>query len=303
MTSATTPPEPDAPDETTAAPSGPDGTLDLLADEPPAELVADDPTLRTPTPIFDVPEGVLTFVVTLAFLMFLLIEPSPAWLALFGAVVAGVGTDRVLRLARTPSVELGLDPTLQVVLPAMYALAAPVLLEDMVRGWWALPAGLAAGLAFAAILVTQVHSVRPYEQWLGFARPAASAAVYVTAFALFALTYVFGLGLAPSLVAVALAASLLAIEVLRDGRADPSDTIALAGVVALVVVQLRWTLHFVPLDGYLAALALLLAFFLASGLLHAHLTLQLRRMVVAQYAAIAAVGGVLIIGARSAGLA
>ena len=108
--------------------------------------------------------------------------------------------------------------------------------------------------------------------------------------------------LAPALAAVAIAAGLLAIELLRDGHADPPDTVALGGVVALVVTQLRWALHFVPLDGYLAALALLLAFFLASGLLHAHLTLQLRPAILAQYVAIAAVGGVLIIGARSAGL-
>ena len=303
MTSPTEPTEPDASDETIASLADPGGGPETLIDAPAAELVADDPTRLTPTPVIDVPEGVLTVVVTLVFLMFLLIEPTPTWAALFGAAVAAVGTDRVLRLARTPSVELGIDPTLQVALPALYTLAAPVLLEDMVRGWWALPAGLAAGIGFGVVLVAQVHSVRPYERWLAFARPATSAAVYVTAFALFSLTYVFDLALAPALAAVAIAAGLLAIELLRDGRADPSDTIALAGVVALVVTQLRWTLHFVPLEGYLAALALLLGFFLASGLLHAHLTLELRRAVVAQYAAIAAVGGVLIIGARSAGLA
>ncbi len=303
MTSAPTPPEPATPDQPTATPAEPNDDLESIAEERPADLIAGDPTLRAPTPIFGVPEGVLTFIVTLAFLMFLLIEPTPAWVALFVAAVAAVGTDRVLRLARGPSVELGLDPTLQVVLPAMYALAAPVLLEDMVRGWWALLAGLAAGVGFAVVLATQVHSVRPYEQWLVFARPVANAAVYVTGFALFALTYVFDLGLPASLAAVGLAAALLAIELLRDGRADPADTIALAGVVALVVAQLRWTLHFVPLEGYLAALALLLAFFLAGGLLHAHLTLQLRRAVIAQYAVIAVAGSALIIGASSAGLA
>ncbi len=300
MTSAPTPPEPTTPDQPTATPAA---NLDPIAEEHPADLIADELTLRTSTPIFGVPEGVLTFIVTLAFLMFLLPEPTPAWVALFVAVIAAVGTDRVLRLARSPAVELGLDPTLQVVLPAMYALAAPVLLEDMVRGWWALLAGLAAGGGFAVVLATQVHSVRPYEQWLVFARPVANAAVYVTAFALFSLTYIFDLGLPASVAAVGLAAALLGIELLRDGRADPADTIALACVVALVVAQLRWTLHFVPLEGYLAALALLLAFFLAGGLLHAHLTLQLRRTVIAQYAAIAAAGGALIIGASSAGLA
>ncbi len=301
MTNPTEPAEPDTPPAATPSLEDPGASLDT-AEESPAGFVT-DPMPRTPVPIVDVPEGVLTFVVTLSFLMYLLIEPTPAWLALFAAGVAAVGADRVLRLARSDSVALGIDPTLQVVLPALYALAIPVLLEDMVRGWWALPAGLAAGLGFGVVLVAQIHAVRPYEPWLAFARPVASAGVYVTVFALFSLTYVFDLALAPALAAVALAAWLLAVELLRDGHADPSDTVAFAGVVALVVTQLRWALHYVPLDGYLGALALLLAFYLATGLLHAHLTLQLRRAVVAQYVAIAATGGVLIAGARSAGLA
>ncbi len=302
MTNPTEPAEPDTPEDASPPVADPGDSLETSGDST-AAFPADHPGPRAPMPIVDVPEGVLTFVVTLSFLMYLLIEPSPAWLALFGAAVAAVGADRVLRLARSDSVALGIDPTLQVALPALYALAIPVLLEEMVRGWWALPAGVVAGLGFGVVLVAQIHAVRPHEPWLAFARPVASAAVYVTVFALFSLTYLFELALAPALAAVALAAWLLAVELLRDGHADPSDTVAFAGVVALLVTQLRWTLHYVPLDGYLGALALLLAFFLATGLLHAHLTLQLRRAVVAQYVAIAAMGGVLIVGARSAGLA
>ena len=299
MTSPTEPTAPDIPGDTPAAPRADAGGA---GDAPPVVRVEYE-RRRTPVPILDAPVVALTLAVTLAFLMFVLIEPTPAWIALVGAVAAGAGTDRVLRFARSRPVELGIDPTPQVLLPALYALAVPVMIEELARGWWTLLASLVAGLGFGVILVAQTHSVRPYEQWLAFARPATSAAVYVTVFALFSLTYVFELGLPAALAAVALAAGLLAVELLRDGQADLADTVAFGGVVALVVTQLRWALHYVPLDGYLAALALLLAFFLASGLLHAHLTLQLRAQVVAQYVGIAALGGVLIIGARSAGLA
>ena len=298
MTSPTEPADPDTPDDTTAAP-----TVESRVGVGPPIVRVEYERRRTPVQILDAPVVALTLAVTLAFLMFVLIEPTPAWIALAGAAVAAAGTDRALRLARSRPVELGIDPTPQVLLPALYALGAPVMVEELARGWWTLPAVLGAGLGFGAILLAQTHSVRPHEQWLTFARPVTSAAVYVTAFALFSLTYVFGLELPAALAAVALAAGLLAVELLRDGQADLADTVALGGVVALVVTQLRWALHYVPLDGYLAALALLLAFFLAGGLLHAHLTLQLRRAVVAQYVAVAALGGVVIIGARSAGLA
>lgn len=299
MTSAPEPADPARPDDTTAALSA----RSAEAGDTPSVIRVEYDRHRTPVQILDAPVVAVTLAVTLAFLMFVLIEPTPAWIALVGAVAAGAGTDRVLRFARSRPVELGIDPTPQVLLPALYALAVPVMIEELARGWWTLLAALVAGLGFGVILVAQTHSVRPYEQWLGFARPVTSAAAYVTVFALFSLTYVLELGLPAALAAVALAAGLLAVELLRDGQADLADTIAFGGVVALVVTQLRWALHYVPLDGYLAALALLLAFYLASGLLHAHLTLQLRGAVVAQYVAIAALGGVLIIGARSAGLA
>lgn len=298
MTSPTEPADLDRPEDTAAAAA----VESRSAGAPPVVRVEYE-RRRTPVPILDAPVVALTLAVTLAFLMFVLIEPTPAWIALVGAIAAAAGTDRALRSARPRPVELGIDPTPQVLLPALYALAAPVMVEELARGWWTLLAALGAGLGFGAILLAQTHSVRPYEQWLTLARPVTSAAVYVTAFALFSLTYVFELALPAALAAVALAAGLLAVELLRDGQADLSDTVALGGVVALVVTQLRWALHYVPLDGYLAALALLLAFFLAGGLLHAHLTLQLRGAVVAQYVAITALGGALIIGARSAGLA
>ena len=312
----------DAPDEAVAlaeAPAAGEAAPDAPAqlrqgDEEPAPPPAPpplppdvEPPAAPPLPrrrtLVDVTAVVLTVLVTLTFLMYLLVEPTQPWIALLGAVVAALGTDGVLRAARYRAIDLGLDPTQQIVLPALYALAVPLFIEDTFRGFWVLAGGLVAGLGFGAALVAQVHSTRAYEEWLEFARPVASAAVYVTAFALFSLTYVFGLALVPALAAVALASGLLAIELLRDGHADPPDTLAFAGVVALVVTQLRWALHFVPLDGHLAALALLLGFFLTSGVLHAHLTLQLRRTVVAEYVAIAALGGALIVGASTAGLA
>ena len=254
-------------------------------------------------PVLDAPVAVVTSVVGLAFLMYLLIEPTPAWVALVAAGAAAVGTERALRLARARSVELGLDPTPQIALPALYALAMPVFAEEMARGWWAVVAALGLAAGFGAILAAQTHSLRPRGRRLALARPVSAAGVYVTAFALFATSYLFDLALVAAVAAAACGAGLLAIELLRDGQADLPDTVGLGVVVALVVGQLRWTLHFLPLDGYAAALALLLAFFLACGLLHAHLTLQLRRAVVAQYAVIAMLGGAIIIGARTAGLA
>ncbi len=269
--------------------------------QPPEAEVA--PLLPRPRPLIDASTVVLTGLVTLGFLMFLLIEPTQRWIALFGATVAALGTEGVLRSARRRPIDLGLDPTPQLFLPALFALALPVFIEHNARGLWVPLAGLAAGVGFGAVVAAEVHSVRAYEPLLARAKLITSSAAYLAAFALYSLTYSFELDVAPAIAAAALVSGLLSIELLRDGDAEPLDTLRFAAVTAFIVGELRWALHFVPLDGHLAALALLLGFFFVSGVLHAHLTRQLERAVLAEYAAIAAAGIALVIAARAAGLA
>lgn len=259
--------------------------------------------LPRPRPLVGGPAALLAALVTLAFLMFLLIEPTPPWIALFGAVVAALGADGVLRHERRRAIEAGADTAPHLILPALYALALPPFVEQNTQGFATPLAGLAAGGGFLAVLAAEAHSLRAREPRLGAARLVAGAASYLVAFAAFSLAYDAGLDLARALAAVALASWLLAFALLREGHADPADTLILAAVVALVVAQLRWALHFVPLDGPLAAAALLIAFHFASGVLHAHLAQRLNRGALAAHVAVAAAGGALVVGARLAGLA
>lgn len=246
---------------------------------------------------------VLTALVTLSFLMFLLIEPTQRWIALFGVTIAALGTDGVLRSARRRPIDLGLDPTPQLFLPALFALALPVFIEHNAHGLWVPLAGLAAGTAFGAVVTAEVHSVRAHEPWLARAKLVTTAAAYLAGFALFSLTYSFELDLMPAIAAVALVAGLLSIELLRDAAAEPVDTLGFAAVTAFVVGELRWALYFVPIDGHLAALALLLGFFFVSGVLHAHITRHLERAVLFEYGVIAGAGVALVVAARAADLA
>ena len=96
---------------------------------------------------------------------------------------------------------------------------------------------------------------------------------------------------------------LLSFEVLRNSSLGRLDMLTFALVGALVIGELRWALHFVPLDGHLAAVALLLAFFFVSGVLAARLRGQLTREVLIQYSALAAIGVVVVTAARAADLA
>ena len=254
--------------------------------------------------IVTAPAVVLTLLVTGGFLMFLLVEPSPRWVVLFGSVVVALSMDGVLRAARREAFEAGgLDTTVYLLLPALYALAAPVFLEHNVRGYWVLPAGMLAGIGFGVLAVGQVSSVRAYDLGRPFGRYVAATATYFVAFALFSLMYTFDLGVRPATIATGLVAGLLAAEMLRDGEIDQLETLVFSAVTGLVIAEVRLTMHYLPIDGHLAALTLLLAFYFVTGLIHAHVTRQLDRNAALEYVTIAVTGLVLVVGAQAAGIA
>ncbi|MQA00005.1 MAG: hypothetical protein GEU80_11865 [Dehalococcoidia bacterium] len=248
------------------------------------------------------PLVVLTVLVTLSFLMFLLIEPTPRWLLLFTAVVALLGADGTLRTLRRRHFEAA-QTAPYLFLPALYVLATPIVIEHNVRGFLVAPAGVLAGVAFGAIVAAEVASVRMRSAEYANARLVATAAVYFVAFSMFSLTYIFELSLLPAAIACALIAAMLAVELLREGEVDPVETLVFSAVTGMVVAEVRWMLHYIPVDGYLAGLTLLLAFFFVTGMLQSHLTRQLSAVVAAEYAVIVALGLGVVVAARSAGIA
>ncbi len=245
----------------------------------------------------------LAVVVTGAFLMFVLTEPPRHWLLALGVAAAALGADGVLRGVHARTFALGVDTAPQIVLPALYALAMPLFIERNASGFWTLLLALAAGLGFLVILVAEARSVRQYEARAAEARLVADAGAYLTAFALLSLIHTQEPGLPAAVAAAALVAGLLSFAVLRDAGLGMLDLLTFALVGALVIGQLRWALHFVPLDGHLAAVALLLAFFFVSGVLSSRIRGQLTREVLIQYAGLTALGVAVVVAARAADLA
>jgi hypothetical protein len=245
----------------------------------------------------------LTLLMTVIFLMFLLIEPTPRWIALFGGVVAALSLDGILRSQRREPFENGADATPYLFLPALFAIAVPVFAEHNLRDFWAAPVAIAAGIGFGAVAIAEVASVREFDPARNVGRFIAAGATYFVAFALYALIYRFGLGLQESIAAVAFVSALLSIELLHEGEVDPLETLLFAAVTAIAVAEVRWALHFLPLDGYLAGLTLLLSFYFVTGLLHSHLVRQLSITMATEYAIVTAAGIALVVWARAAGLA
>lgn len=246
---------------------------------------------------------VLTGLATVVILGFLLAEPSPRWLLLLGAAAAVLGLEGTLRQTWREPFESGAETAPYLFVPALYMLGVPVLLEHNVRGELAILAGLAAGGGFGLLAWAELASVRTHAFEYPRARLIATGGAYLAGFAFFSLTYVFEVGLPAALAAVALAAAMLAVEVLREGEVDPLETLGFALLTGVVLAETRWLLYYLPLDRYLAGLTLLVAFYLVTGLLHSHITRAFSTPLAAQYAGIAAAGLALVVAARAAGLA
>ena len=240
----------------------------------------------------------LVVLVQMLFLMFLLIEPTPRWLLLLGAVAVALGTDGVLRSTWRSAFEGGGDATPYVFLPVMYVVGVPLLIEQNLLGGDVLIAAFGAGAGFAAVLAAEVGSVRRRAREYQAARFVATAATYVAGFTLLSLTYVFELDLLPAMFAAGLIAMLLAVELLHHGEVGPFETVIYAFVTGVVVAEVRWLLYFIEIDGYLAGLLLLLAFFFVTGMLYSHLTRKLNLAVAAEYLVIAVAGVAAVAFAR-----
>ena len=252
------------------------------------------------------PAVVLAVLMSGVFAMFLLIEPTPTWLILFGAIVAVVGTDGVLRSIRLQAFdpETGRDTAAHLFLPALFALTVPLFIEENVPSYLVVPAALAAGVAFVLVVLAEVPAEEDEEdEFHGRARFVSVAATYFVAFALFSLTYAFDLGLRDSLISTGLGSVLLAFGLLREGEIDHVETLLLACVVGVVVAEARWILQFMPLDSYPAGLALLLSFYFITGMVHAYMTRHINLTVAAEYSIVTMLGLAVVVAARATGVA
>jgi len=250
--------------------------------------------------------NLLAIVLGVGMAFYLAIEPTQEWLLLVLAGLAALGMDGVLR-SHPSSPFARLDDTASFLfLPALLTLGGGLFLEDVVSGYWSVPVGALTTIGFAAVLNGQYLSVDGRWPVYPTARLVVSICVYVAAFALFSVVYEFDVGLLGAAFSVGLVSLILSLEILREATpvgATPQarTTIVYTGAIGLFLAQLTWAVHFVPLEGFLAAAFLLLAFYVASGVAQNYLLRQLDLATAGEFAAVAAVGLGIVVVAHAIG--
>ena len=234
--------------------------------------------------------------------LFLAVEPTKPWILLAVVALVGLGSDGILRSHPGAQLRGFADTAPFLFLPVLLSLASGLFLEEVVLGYWTAPAVVGAAVLLAAALYGEYVSVLSRGPSYALGRFLLNLLTYLAAFAFYAVVYTFDVDLLPSAFAIALFSLLLAVEVFREAEVDAYRALVFSAVIGLAVGEARWVLYFIPLEGFLAAVLLLLVFYLATGLIQHHLTDNLNRSIAAEFALVTAVGLVIVIVGRALSL-
>ncbi|HZP56299.1 MAG TPA: hypothetical protein VFC53_01940 [Dehalococcoidia bacterium] len=233
--------------------------------------------------------------------LFISIDPVQPWILLALTALVGLGADGIIRSHPRGDFRTVADTAPYLFLPVLFAMSAGLFLEDVVLSYWAAPAVAGAGVLMGCALYGEYHSIEPHAEQSAVAHFLLNVITYLAAFGFYAVVYGFDVDLLPAACAVGLVSMLLSVEVFREAEADPIRALVFAASIGVVVAEARWVLYFIPLDGYLAAIFILLVFYLATGVISHYLTDHLDRTVLAEFAMVTAAGLAIVIGGRVLG--
>lgn len=230
--------------------------------------------------------------------LFISIEPVRPWILLALTAIVGLGADGIIRSHPYGEFRTVGDTSPYLFVPVLFTLSSGLFLQDVVLGYWAGPAVLGAAGLLGCALYAEYQSVEPEAASGAMAHFLLNVITYLTAFGFYAVVYGFDVALAPAAFAVGLISMLLSVEVFREAEADPIRALVFAAVIGVILAEGRWVLYFIPLDGILAGIFLLLVFYLTTGVISHYLTDHLDRMVLLEFAAVSAAGLFIVVGGR-----
>jgi hypothetical protein len=241
----------------------------------------------------------LAIVFSIGLAMFINIDRP--WILLALTVIMGLGADGILRSHPRGEFHTVADTAPFLFVPVLFTLSAGLFLEDVVLGYWQAPAIVGASVLMAVALYAEHVSVETDHPQFPMARFALNVLTYLTAFGFYAVVYGFDVELLPAAFTVGMISMLLSIEIFREAEADPIRALVFAAVIGVILGEARWVLYFIPLEGFLAGVFLLLVFYLTTGVISHYLSEHLDRVVLLEFAVVTAAGLAIVIGGRVLG--
>jgi hypothetical protein len=229
-------------------------------------------------------------VFALGLTLFLAIEPTENWILLLMTGLTAIGADNIVRSHPRGSFHRIDDTALFLFIPVLFTLSTGLFFEEVVSGHWTILAGIGSVVPYWFILRAEYESVERDHPNYHYQRFVLNVATYVIALFFFLTIYDFDLDLVTSALAAGIVSVLLGIEVLREEAMDTSRTITYALATGVLLAEAVWATHFLPLDANGAAVFLLVAFYLMTGLMHNFLASRLSGWTTVVFAGVAGAG-------------
>ncbi len=241
-----------------------------------------------------------TLVVTVGLTYFIATAPAQPWALALTLVLAALGLDGPLRShPRAPA--RGISGTVvYLVVPVAYVMGTGLFFREIATGHWRLLAGILSGIGYGVVAHGEYLSVATSARTYDTARLVCNVGAYVAAFTVYGALYSFGIRLPVAALGVGLITFLLSLEMFREVEPRAEHLLVMAAITAVVLAEVRLVLYYLPLADLLAAIALLLTFYVVTGLVQAAATGAFGCGALLEFGAVAGVGLVFVIAVAAA---
>lgn len=226
-------------------------------------------------------------------------RPEQPWILWLTAALIALATDGLVRRHPRWAGHGFFSSIVYTFLPALGVLGAGLFIDHAVDGYARPLIAAAAALLVGAVAFGEYETVDFGSRLYGTFRLMMAIATYLVAFSFFTVIYTRDYDLPVAAVMVGFVAGLLAIELLRESRLAGPSSLLVGIAIGISLAELRIALYFFPLDGLLAGALLIIAFYLATGLVHHMLDHDLEWGTTAEYVLVTAVATAAVVFTRS----
>ena len=226
------------------------------------------------------------------------IRPEQPWILILTTVMVALGTDGLVKSHRHWTDLRPIDSVVYTFLPALATLGAGLFIDHAIDSYARQGLAMAAAVTVGVAAFGEYQTVDPAGRFYGPFRVFMAVATYVVAFALFGVLYSRDIDVPWASLLVGGVSGLLAMEILREDRLIGISSLLVSVAIGLTLGEFRAVMYFYPLDGLLAGALLLIAFYLATGIVHHLLDRDLDVATTAEYGVVTAVAVAAVVVAK-----
>ncbi len=229
----------------------------------------------------------------------LMIEGPFLWMLGFLLVlIVCIGTDRIIYGHWRVNIRRRRYMVTLWILPSLVVLGSLLLLRSSLfsNGLWIAFGLIVTGFLLAFVIYGEYMTVDPTDLRYRTARIILNIISYITLFAIFIAIYGTKVRSLVTATVIFLAATLIALELLREGESKVQQSWLYSLITGLLIGQITWTINYWTIPAIVGGAFLLLIFYVTIGIVQNYLSKSLNLKVIIEYGVVSTLGLGIIFG-------